>query len=31
MFELNFKILANYNKITNEYMNNYIKDISEDQ
>jgi uncharacterized damage-inducible protein DinB len=31
MFELNFKILANYNKITNEYMNNYIKNISEDQ
>ncbi|MDR0494570.1 MAG: DinB family protein [Treponema sp.] len=31
MFELNFKILANYNKITNEYMNNYIRDISEDQ
>ena len=31
MFELNYKVLANYNKTTNEYMNNYIKEISETQ
>ena len=31
MFELNFKVLANYNKTTNEYMNNYIMKISEAQ
>jgi uncharacterized damage-inducible protein DinB len=29
MFEYNYKLLANYNKIANELMNNEIKNISE--
>jgi len=31
MFELNYKTLANYNKATNENMNDYIKNITEEQ
>jgi len=31
MFELNYKTLANYNKVTNDYMNGYIKNITEEQ
>jgi uncharacterized damage-inducible protein DinB len=31
MFELVFKDLANYNKISNEKLNNYLKNISNDQ
>jgi len=31
MFELNYKTLAKYNKITNESMNGIIKNLSEDE
>jgi len=31
VFELNYKTLANYNKVTNEYMNDHIKNITEEQ
>jgi uncharacterized damage-inducible protein DinB len=31
MFEYNFKLMANYNKMTNELMNNIIRDLSEEE
>jgi len=31
MFELNYMTLAKYNKITNEFMNEIIKNLSEDE
>jgi len=31
MFELNYRVLAQYNKITNDKMNSYIQEISEKQ
>jgi uncharacterized damage-inducible protein DinB len=31
MFEYNFKLLAKYNKITNELMNDIIKNLSEEE